>query len=63
MKDVFNADESSEFLSASSKRLVEAPRGSVNGTSCDLDDTIVSARLQDLSVERRLPKDAAITFS
>jgi len=42
-----------------SERLVEAPRGYVNGTSFDLDDTIVSARLQDLSIERRLPKDAA----
>ena len=31
----------------------------MNGTSFDLDDTIVSACLQDLSKERRLPKDAA----
>ncbi len=54
MNEVFNVDESSEFLSASSKRHL-APQLS----TFDLHDAIVASGLQDLRIEHGRPENAA----
>ena len=58
MNDVFNVEESSELLSASSNR----SRGSVQRSAFDLDDTIVPARFENLAVETRWPEEATDDF-
>ena len=40
------------------ERFFESPRRSVNGSSLDFHDAIVPARLEDLTIESRLPEDA-----
>ena len=40
------------------ERVCESPRGSVQRSVFDLDDTIVPARLEDLAVETRWPEEA-----
>ena len=54
MNDVFNVEESSELLSASSNRHA-AP---CSALPFDLDDAIVSARFEDLAVETRWTEEA-----
>ena len=54
MNDVFNVEESSELLSASSNRHA-AP---CSALPFDLDDTIVPASFEDLAVETRWPEEA-----
>ena len=54
MNDVFNVEESSELLSASSNRHA----ASVQRSPFDLDDTIVPASFEDLAVETRWPEEA-----
>ena len=54
MNDVFNVDESSELLSLASNRHGRAHPLS----SFDLNDAIVSSRLEHLAVENRWTKDA-----
>ena len=49
MNDVFNVEESSGVI----ERVFESPRGSVQRSAFDLDDTIVPARLEDLAVKTR----------
>ena len=40
------------------ERVFESPRGSVQRSAFDLDDTIVPARLEDLAVKTRWPEEA-----
>ena len=40
------------------ERVIKSPRGSVQRSAFDLDDTIVPARLEDLAVETRWPEEA-----
>ncbi len=40
------------------ERFFESPRGSMNGPSFDLDDTIVPTHLEDLAIETSRPEDA-----
>ena len=44
------------------ERVFESPRGSVQRSPFDLDDTIVPARFEDLAVETRWPEEATDDF-
>ena len=49
MNDVFNVEEVLGVI----ERVFESPRGSVQRSAFDLDDTTVPARFEDLAVKRR----------
>ena len=54
MNDVFNVEEVLGVI----ERVIKSPRGSVQRSAFDLDDTIVPSRFEDLAVKTRWPEEA-----